>query len=320
MRSAPGEGGVTSGAVTPAAIDARSLTRYYGTAVGIEGVDLRVEPGERFGFLGPNGAGKSTFIRLTLGLIRASAGSVSVMGHDVSTDRMAALAEVGYLPGELGLVPRLTGRRTLEVLAALHPRPPVLRAELLDVLELDDAALGRRVRELSRGMKQKLGLVAALQHDPPLAILDEPTGGLDPVIQRRLLEWLRGRARAGRTVFFSSHVLTEVEELCDRVAMVRGGRLVLAGPVEELRAARTRSVEVTFSEPVDPSRYLVPGVRSPHVEDGVHRFAFTGDPNPLLAALADLPVADVAIERGRLEDAFRDLYEGAPAPRDAAVA
>lgn len=303
------------------AIEAAALTRMYGSAVGVVGVDLRVEPGQCFGFLGPNGAGKTTFIRLALGLIRPTSGRVRVMGHDVGADRMAALGEVGYLPGELGLWASLSGARTLDALARLHPRPPALRGELLSVLELDPGDLRRRVREYSRGMKQKLGLVAALQHDPPLAILDEPTGGLDPVIQGRLLGWLRERAAAGRTVFFSSHVLAEVEELCDRVAMVREGRLILEGPVDELRRAHTRSVEVLFAEPVDPARYAVPGVGPAAVEGLRHRFALAGDPRPLLAALAGLPVEDLAIERARLEDAFRDLYEPpAAAPAEAARA
>jgi beta-exotoxin I transport system ATP-binding protein len=281
----------------------------YGRAVGVVDVALEVDHGEAFGFLGPNGSGKTTFIRLALGLIRPTAGAVSVMGHDLGADRMGALGEVGYLPGELGLYPGLTGERTLEALARLHPRPPDQRDRLCELLELDPPTLRRRVREYSRGMKQKLGLVAALQHDPPLAILDEPTGGLDPVIQGRLIEWLAGRAAEGRTVFFSSHVLAEVEELCDRVAMVREGRLLLVGPVAELRRARTRTVEVQFREPVDPARYAVDGIDGVEVEGARHRFSLAGDPGPLLAALAALPVADVSIERASLDDAFRDLYE-----------
>ena len=294
------------------AIESRGLTRMYGRAVGVVGIDLDVHRGESFGFLGPNGSGKTTFIRLALGLIRPTAGAVALMGHDARGDRMAALGEVGYLPGELGLYPRLTGERTLDALARLHPRPPSERGRLCAALELDQAALRRRVREYSRGMKQKLGLVAALQHDPPVMILDEPTSGLDPVIQARLLEWLASRATAGRTVFFSSHVLAEVEELCDRVAMIRDGRLLFTGPLAELRRGHTRTVEVQFAEPVDPARYAVAGVSAVEVEGLRHRFALAGDPKPLLAALAALPVADVAIERASLEDAFRDLYEGPP--------
>lgn len=290
------------------AIEAVALTRLYGPAAGVDAIDLTVARGECFGFLGPNGAGKTTFIRLCLGLIRAQSGRVSVMGHDLATDRMGALGEVGYLPGELGLPAHLTGARTLDALAALHPRPPVMREALLDALQLEPSALARRVREYSRGMKQKLGLVGALQHDPPLAILDEPTGGLDPVIQIRLLDWLRERARAGRTVLFSSHQLAEVEELCDHVAMVREGRLLFAGALADLRPARVRRVEVTFARPVDPSAYAMDGVSEVAVEGARHTFTFTGDPGPLLAALAPLAVADVAIERAGLEDVFRDLY------------
>ena len=285
----------------------------YGRAVGVEGIDLTVGRGECFGFLGPNGAGKTTFIRLALGLIRPTSGRVAVMGHDVGRDRMGALAEVGYLPGELGLYPSLAGGRVLDALGRLHPRPPVLRDELLRVLELPESDLRKRIREYSRGMKQKLGLVAALQHDPPLVILDEPTGGLDPVIQGRLLEWLAGRARAGRTVFFSSHVLSEVEELCDRVAMVRDGRLLLAGPVDELRRGRSRRVDVRFAEPVDPSRYAVEGVGDVEVDGLRHRFTVSGEARALLGALAALPVADVAIAPPSLEESFRHLYGEAEA-------
>ena len=290
------------------AIEAAALTRMYGPSAGVDRVNLTVEAGECFGFLGPNGAGKTTFIRLALGLIRATSGEVSVMGHDVHAERMDALGQVGYLPGELGLYAGLTGRRTLDALARLHPRPPVLREELCAALELDGYALGKRVREYSRGMKQKLGLVAALQHDPPLAILDEPTGGLDPVIQARLLTWLAARSLAGRTIFFSSHVLAEVEELCDRVAMIRAARLLFVGRLGELRGSRVRRVEVTFREPVNPARYAGEGVGEPEVDGPRHRFSLSGDPAPLLAALSRLPVADVAIERPSLEDAFRDLY------------
>jgi ABC-2 type transport system ATP-binding protein len=290
------------------AIEAADLTRRYGRSVGVQSIDLAVRTGECFGFLGPNGSGKTTFIRLVLGLIRPTSGSARVMGHDIGAERMAALGQVGYLPGDLGLYPSLTGRRILDALARLHPRPPSLREELLDALRLDGADLRRRVREYSRGMRQKLGLVAALQHDPPVAILDEPTSGLDPVVTGRVLEWLAARSRAGRTIFFSSHVLAEVEELCDRVAMVRRGRLLRVGPVSELVGERRREVEVRFAVPVDPSRYAVPGLGRVDVEGRRHRLTLAGDPRALLAALGALPVEDLSIERPRLEDAFRDLY------------
>jgi ABC-2 type transport system ATP-binding protein len=294
--------------VTTPAIDARGLTKRYGSARGITGVTLSVSRGERFGFLGPNGAGKTTFIRLALGMLRPQEGSVSVMGHDLARDRMAALAEVGYLPGELALYGALTGARTLDMLARLHPRPPALRGELLDVLGLEGRDLARPVRQYSRGMKQKLGLVAALQHDPPLAILDEPTGGLDPVVQLRLMDWLAGRAAAGTTIVFSSHVLAEVESLCDRVAMVRDGRLLLVESVEDLHLTSMRRVSVRFAAPVAAADLALPGVRDAELRGREWRATLDGPPGPLMTALARLPAEDVVVAPFTLEDAFRALY------------
>jgi ABC-2 type transport system ATP-binding protein len=296
--------------VSAPALEARALTKRYGDTIGIEDVDLRVERGERLGFLGPNGAGKTTFLRTALGLLRPTAGSVAIMGHPIGADNRAALAEVGYLPGEPGLPGGLTGRELLEVMTRLHPRPPLLRERLLDALELSRADLGRRIRAYSRGMRQKLSLVVALQHDPPLAVLDEPSSGLDPVIQERLTAWLIERSRAGRTLLFSSHVLGEVEQLCERVAMIREGRLLVVERLDALRGARTRVVRVTFAEPVDPTAYAGPEVSEVQVDGARHRFVLDGPPAPLLGRLAALPVAEVAIEPPRLEDVFRALYAG----------
>jgi len=304
--------------VSTPAIAAEALTKRYGAARGVTGVTLTVERGERFGFLGPNGAGKTTFIRLALGMLRPQEGRVAVMGHDLATDRMAALGEVGYLPGELALYGSLSGRRTLDMLARLHPRPPVLRDELLDVLGLAAADLRRPVRQYSRGMKQKLGLVSALQHDPPLAILDEPTGGLDPVVQLRLIEWLDARSRAGMTVFFSSHVLAEVEALCDRVAMVRDGELLLVREVSDLALGALRAVRVRFARPVGRDALGTEGIEDHEVDGNEHRFTLTGPPGPMLAALGALPVEDLVMAPFSLEDAVRTLYRPGAAPGEAA--
>ena len=294
-----------------AAIRAEGLGKSYSHGVmALEGVDLEVGHGERLGFLGPNGAGKTTFIRLALGILRPTMGTVAINGHDITTDRLSALTDVGYVPGDLGMIKQVTGARMLDSLGKLHPRPPVLRDHLLRALDLDDAALRKRIREYSTGMRQKLGLVAALQHDPPVIILDEPTSGLDPVMQARLLEVLEDRARHGRTVFFSSHSLGEVDELCDRVAMVRDGRLLLVRNVDELRRARVRTVEVLFAGDVDPASYMVDGVGDLRVEGHLHHFTLAGDPGPLLARLGALAPLDITIEAARLEDVFRALYLG----------
>lgn len=294
------------------AIEAVGLTKHYGRTVGLHGLDLRIERGECFGFLGSNGAGKTTAIRLALGLLRPTGGRVAIMGHDLASDRIGALAHVGYLPGEIGLVREISGERLLDVLARLHPRPPTAREELLARLELRPEALNRRVREYSRGMKQKLALVGALQHDPPVIVLDEPTGGLDPVMQSRVLEWLAERTRLGRTVFLSSHALTEVEDLCDRVAMVRRGRLLTVETVAELRGQRVRAVTVRFAGAIEPTEYAVAGVGAPQISAQTHRFVLRGEPGPLLAALGRLPVVDISVEAPRLEDVFLARYGEEP--------
>ena len=292
----------------PSAIRAEGLGKRYGAVDALAGLELDVAPGERMGLLGPNGAGKTTAIRLMLGMLRPTSGRVAIAGYDLATERRSALGEVGYLPGELGLIREISGAHQLRAFARLHPRPPTEQRALLSRFELGPGDLARPVRQYSRGMKQKLGLVAALQHDPPVIILDEPTSGLDPVMQARLIELLDERARAGRTVLFSSHVLAEVEELCDRVAMVRAGRLIVVESVSKLRSERVRSVAITFRAPVEPAAYAVPEISAVHVAGRVHEFALSGDPSPLLGRLASLPVEDIAIETARLEDVFRERY------------
>src|SRR5687768_2957440 len=231
-------------------------------ADGVRALDdltIAVREGEIFGFLGPNGAGKSTAIRLLLGFLHPSAGSASVYGHDVVTDSVEIRRRVGYLPGGIALYDTLTGERLLDYLGGLTGRPPVRRAELCDRLELSAATLRRPVRDYSRGMRQKVGIVQALQHDPELAILDEPTEGLDPLMQRAFYAILDDLRADGRTIFFSSHVLSEVERVCDRVAIVRRGRLVALEEVAKLLDRRKRNVEMRLSGP-PPRLEAVPGV------------------------------------------------------------
>ena len=247
-----------------AAIATSGLTKHYGRALpvhrpgrphativrALDDLAIEVREGEIFGFLGPNGAGKSTMIRLLLGLPapdrRAGLGP---RPRHASATRSPSASRVGYLPGGIAFWDGLTGERLLDELAAMSGRPPVRRAELVDRLELSPATLRRPVRDYSRGMRQKLGVIQALQHDPELAILDEPTEGLDPLMQHQfyaILEELRG---AGRTIFFSSHVLSEVERVCDRVAIVRQGRLVALEDIPTLLARRKRNVEIRLEGP-----------------------------------------------------------------------
>jgi ABC-2 type transport system ATP-binding protein len=309
-----------------AAIVASGLTKWYGHARApihrpghpapaqvraLEDLTIEVREGEVFGFLGPNGAGKSTMIRLLLGFLHPTAGSGSVLGLDIVRDSVAIRGRVGYLPGGIALYDTLTGERLLDYLVDLSGRPPVRRAELCDRLELSSATLRRQVRDYSRGMRQKMGIIQALQHDPELAILDEPTEGLDPLMQRAFYAILDDLKTAGRTVFFSSHVLSEVERVCDRVAIVRTGRLVALEDVEALLARRKRNVEMRIIGP-PPTLGGVAGV-SAFVTgaDGRSTCQLEGDVGPFLAAIRDAQVVDLTIEPAHLEEAFLEFYHDA---------
>jgi ABC-2 type transport system ATP-binding protein len=269
-------------------------------------LELAVEPGEIFGFLGPNGAGKSTTIRLLLGYLHPTAGSATVLGHDIGAASVEIRRQTGYLPGGIAFWDGLTGERLLDELGDMSGRPPVRRTELLERLELGDA-MRRQVRDYSRGMRQKLGIIQALQHDPELAILDEPSEGLDPLMQRAFYEILEELRAAGRTIFFSSHVLSEVERICDRVAIVRHGRLVALEDVASLLARRKRQVELRF-EGDPPMLEYVPGVSDVHVANDRLSCMLEGDVAPFLAAIAFARIHDLTIEPARLEDAFLEYY------------
>jgi beta-exotoxin I transport system ATP-binding protein len=275
--------------------------------VALEDLTIEVRPGEIFGFLGPNGAGKSTTIRILLGYLHPSAGSARVLGHDVVAESQRIRARTGYLPGGIALYDTMTGTDLLDYLAELYGRPTPLRAELTDRLELSATDLRRPVRDYSRGMRQKMGIIQALQHDPELAILDEPTEGLDPLMQLAFYAILEERRQAGRSVFFSSHVLSEVERVCDRVAIIRSGRLVAAASVQQLLARRRRHVELRVDgEP--PDLCNVPGISVTETRTGLVRAELEGDVSPFLAALQGAAVLDLLIEPARLEEAFLEFY------------
>jgi len=266
-----------------------------------------VHEGEIFGFLGPNGAGKTTAIRLLLGFLHPTAGGATVLGLDIVRDSVAIRRRVGYLPGGIALYDNLTGEELLDYLVRLYRRPPLRRTELVERLELSGVTLRRRIRDYSRGMRQKIGIVQALQHDPELALLDEPSAGLDPLMQRAFYEILDELRAAGRTVFLSSHILSEVERVCDRVAIVRRGRLVALEEIGALLARRRRTVEMRVDGP-PPSLAGIPGVTDVVAVDGHVRCRLEGDVRPFLAAIGGLPVTDLTIEPARLEDAFLELY------------
>jgi ABC-2 type transport system ATP-binding protein len=281
--------------------------RAAAPVVALADLDLEVQRGEIFGFLGPNGSGKSTLIRLLLGFLHPTEGRAEVLGLDVERSSVEMRRRVGYLPSGIALYDGLSGGALLDHLAALYGRPAPRRRELCERLELSAADLRRKVRDYSRGMRQKLGVVQALQHDPELAILDEPSEGLDPLIQRAFYSILDDLRAAGRTVFLSSHVLPEVERVCDRVAIVRRGRLVALEEVGVLGARRRRTVEVRFDGP-PPALDGVEGVSELEVEDGRLACRLDGDVGPFLAALSGTATRDLRIEPASLEEAFLEYY------------
>ncbi|MFE4515421.1 ABC transporter ATP-binding protein [Kitasatospora sp. NPDC056783] len=291
-------------------IELRSLTKRYGSTVGIEQLDVSVEAGEVFGLLGPNGAGKTTTLRCLVGLLGPSEGQVRVLGLDPVADHGRLAPSIGYLPGELRLYPELTGQQTLDLLAALQGAEVPRQGELCERLKLSRADLARPVGQYSRGMKQKLGLVQSLQHRPPVVVLDEPTEGLDPLVQETFYELLAGETEAGRTVLLSSHVLPEVQRTCRRVAIVRHGRLVTVRSVAELRQARARRVRLLLADgrgagPLGTADRWSPRWDGPRVELLVPPDEVVG---AVRALLAELPVADLTVEEAGLDEAFLDLY------------
>jgi len=292
----------------PAAIDTQGLSKHYGSVRGLADLSLRVETGEVFGFLGPNGAGKTTTIRLLLGLIAPSSGSAAVLGRDVRGPDVSWRGEVGYLPGELSLWPALSGERTLEFLGELTGRSAAWRAEILERLQLSAADLKRRVGTYSDGMKQKLGIVQALQCAPRLVLLDEPTKGLDPLVQQAFYELLADLGGRGTTVFFSSHVLPEVERVCSRVAMLRAGRLTSVGTVDQMRGALPRRVVAVFSADVEAASFAAFGVVTTASPRRIELLVEAAQVPALVGRLAAMPLADLLVEAQSLEEAFLERY------------
>ena len=294
------------------AVRAEALTVAYRHGRGVEGLDLEVPAGEVFGFLGPNGAGKTTTIRTLLDLLRPTSGRVAVLGLDSHADSMEIRSRTGYLPGDLSLPGRLTGLEVLDWCASLRPgTAPVRRAELVERFSVQ---LDRPVRRLSRGNRQKLGLVQAFQHDPELVILDEPTSGLDPLVQDEFQRLLRDQAEAGRSVFLSSHSLDEVQHVADRVGIIREGCLVALETVDSLRERGLRRVTATVAPGLagQAASRLRPlaGVTDLNVDRDVVTFAVGGSFAAVVDALAAVEVVDLLSRSADLDEVFLAMYRG----------
>jgi ABC-2 type transport system ATP-binding protein len=290
-----------------ATIETEGLTKFYGAARGIEDVTLAVEPGEVFGFLGPNGAGKTTTIRTLLDLLHPTRGSARIFGLDSRRDSVAIRSRLGNLPGDFGYGRKPSGREALRLLASLRGVAGLDRAERL--ARRFRADLDRPLGELSRGNRQKVGLILALFHRPELLILDEPTSGLDPLMQEEFLALVREEREHGCAIFLSSHELDEVERVCDRVGIIREGRLIAVERIDELLGKTQRHVSVEFAEPVGEEELRrVPGVSEVAVADGRVSFKVAGDLDPVVKAIASHTVADLEVARPTLEEVFLTYY------------
>lgn len=284
------------------------LTRRYGRFAAVDDLELRVPAGSLFGFLGPNGAGKTTTIRVLLGFLRPSAGRATIFGLDCWADSARIKRDVGYLPGDLRLYPGWTGHVALATVGRIRGLDLAQAGRTL--AERFDLDLDVRVRAMSRGTRQKLGLLLALVHRPKLLVLDEPTASLDPLMQQALMDHLREAARAGATVFFSSHTLSEVEALCDRVAILREGRIVTDEPLASLRARARRQVTIVFRDAESAARAPAPPAVALLERQGpVWRGELEGDAPALLNWLATQPVADVTIHPPDLTRLFQQAYQ-----------
>jgi ABC-2 type transport system ATP-binding protein len=294
--------------MTEKAIQLLGVSKRYGQVQALDSVSFAVEQGQICGFLGPNGAGKTTAIRLLFDLIRPDAGEAKVLGFDCQADGIRARSDMGYLPGDLRLYENHSASQTLRFFAGVRGSPsvPAYAWELCERLSLDAS---QRISSLSKGNKQKLGLILALMDRPRVLVLDEPTSGLDPLVQDEVDQILRELSNAGHAIFFSSHVLSEVERLCERVVIIRKGRLVAEEDVISIRGRTLHIIEITFAGPAPEGAFSFPGVDEVRRDGNVVHLRVTANLDALIKAIAAHPVVDLRTEQPSLEDVFLAYYK-----------
>jgi len=284
-----------------------NLTKRYGKVQALRGVTFGVAAGEIFGYLGPNGAGKTTTLRIILGLVRPTGGEVSLFGN--KTNRAENRLAIGFLPGEVQLYGNMTSLTVLDYFARYRlQKPPVLREKLLEAFEVEKSMLSRKVKFLSHGTRQKIGLIIAMQHDPDLLLLDEPTTGLDPLVQQAFREIVLDFAKRGKALLFSSHVLSEVEAICDRVAILRAGEIVAIESIDKLRSKMVRRLQVRFRDAAPADLADTPGVASAEISGKDATLWVQGEVNALLRRLAQTEVENFVFPEPELEDIFLSYY------------
>lgn len=287
-------------------IQTSGLTKYYGSSLGVLDLNLSVKQGESFGFLGPNGSGKTTTIRIFLDFIRASAGGARLFGLDSHVHSSKIRSRIGYLPGEYGMYEEMRGFEYLRFFGALrgYEKPP-LRDRLIEIFGLD---ISKRIKSYSHGTKQKLAVVQAFMHDPELLILDEPTIGLDPLMQQHFYELLAEMKNRGKTIFLSSHILSEVEKVCDRAAILKNGKLVAIHEIADIKKFRLKSIQVTFKQDLNEVIFRLQGVRKVEKNANTIRLWVDSNINTILRTISEYPVENMSFQDASLEDIFMEYY------------
>jgi len=282
-------------------IEVRNLTKRYKNVLAVNNISFQVKRGEIFGFLGPNGAGKTTTIRALLGFLTPNAGEAFIFGKDIKHHIVDIRRQVGYIPGELNLYEHLTGKQCLEYFSRIRNTNLSLLDELLEIFDLP---LNRRIKTYSRGMKQKLGIVQAFMDDPEIVIMDEPTSGLDPLLQQKFYSFLHDEKKKGRTMFFSSHILSEVDKVCDRVGIIRNGNMVALENVETLKNKRGKKIRLKIKE--DPQELL--SFKNANLVNGWIEFVTEDNIDEVIKKIAKYTIVDLMIQEFSLEDIFMRYY------------
>lgn len=294
--------------MTTNVIEIRQLTKDYGNNRGIFDVSLSVKKGEVFGFLGPNGAGKSTTIRHLMGFIQADQGSCQINGLDCLRDHARIQQTLGYLPGEIAFMDDMTGLEFIKFMAKMKGMTDLTKAyELMERFELNPQG---KIKKMSKGMKQKIGIICAFMHDPELLILDEPSSGLDPLMQNRFIELVLEEKQRGKTIFMSSHIFEEIERTCDRTAMIKDGRLISIEELQTLKASKHKTYQITFATQELAEQFMDEGVECKQVESTVIKVVPRNNLNYLLATLSRYDIIDLDITKPTLEELFLHFYGG----------
>jgi ABC-2 type transport system ATP-binding protein len=287
-------------------ISVNHLTKFYGKIPGVQDLNFSVSQGEIFGFLGPNGAGKTTTIRMLLDLLRPTSGQIHIFGKEIYDHSLEIRRRSGYLPGNFSAYGNMTGINFLRFAGSMRRTSPKLQSSLIDRFQLSKEDLSQKVKHLSHGTLQKLGIIQAFFHQPELLILDEPTIGLDPLMQEEFYRLLFEVQNKGNTIFFSSHNLAEVEKICHRIAIIRDGKLVALETLESLKKKKVRRLKLILKEPVDELK--LPGANLVKQKDLYYEYLVEGDMKPLLQKLSSLPIDDLIFPEPDLEEVFMAYY------------